>query len=100
MRYYQLFATPNAFRRQVNMGVLQLLKVATEQRHVQVRILIPGDKQIKDTIGQAAKVCPLVDFRVAEEYKKLFPEIHEQCFIQKPITIKNLANTRAFSKIN
>jgi DNA-binding response OmpR family regulator len=28
-----------------------------------------------------------------EEYKKLFPEIHEQCFIQKPITIKNLANT-------
>jgi two-component system, OmpR family, sensor histidine kinase VicK len=62
-----IFSTPNAFRRQVNMGLLQLLKEATEQRHVQVRILIPGDKQIKDTIDQAAKVCPLVDFRVAEE---------------------------------
>jgi signal transduction histidine kinase len=62
-----IFATPNAFRRQVNMGLLQLLKEATEQRHVQVRILIPGDKQIKDTIDQAAKVCPLADFRVAEE---------------------------------
>jgi two-component system, OmpR family, sensor histidine kinase VicK len=62
-----IFATPNAFRRQVNMGLLQLLKEATEQRHVQVRILIPGDKQIKDTIDHAAKVCPLVDFRVAEE---------------------------------
>jgi two-component system, OmpR family, sensor histidine kinase VicK len=62
-----IFATPNAFRRQVNMGLLQLLKEATEQRHVQVRILIPGDNQIKDTIDQAAKVCPLVDFRVAEE---------------------------------
>jgi two-component system, OmpR family, sensor histidine kinase VicK len=62
-----IFSTPNAFRRQMDMGLLQLLKEATEQRHVQVRILIPGDKQIKDTIDQAAKVCPLVDFRVAEE---------------------------------
>jgi len=62
-----IFATPNAFRRQIDMGLLQLLKETTEQRHVQVRILIPGDKQIKDTIDQAAKVCPLVDFRVAEE---------------------------------
>jgi two-component system sensor histidine kinase VicK len=62
-----IFATPNAFRRQMDMGLLQLLKEATEQRHVQVKILIPGDKQIKDTIGQAAKICPQVDFRVAEE---------------------------------
>src|SRR5215813_187891 len=62
-----IFATPNAFRRQMDMGLLQLLKEATEQRHVKVRILIPGDNQIKDTIDQAAKVCPLVDFRIAEE---------------------------------
>jgi two-component system sensor histidine kinase VicK len=51
----------------MQMGLLQLLKEATEKRHVQVRILIPADKQIKDTIDQAAKICPLVDFRVAEE---------------------------------
>jgi hypothetical protein len=51
-----IFATPNAFRRQMDMGLLRLLKEATEQRHVQVRILIPGDKQIKDTIDRAAKV--------------------------------------------
>jgi len=57
-----IFSTPNAFRRQMDMGLLQLLKEATEQRRVQVRILIPGDKQIKDNIDQAAKVCPLVDF--------------------------------------
>jgi hypothetical protein len=63
-----IFATPNAFRRQMDVRLLQLLKEATEQRHVRVRILIPGDEQIKDTIDQAAKVCPLVDFRVAEEY--------------------------------
>jgi hypothetical protein len=60
-----IFATPNAFRRQMDMGLLQPLKEATEQHHVQARILIPGDKQIKDTINQAAKVCPLVDFRIA-----------------------------------
>src|SRR5215471_10882582 len=63
-----IFSTPNAFRRQVDMGLLQLLKEATEKRHVHVRILIPGDEQIKDTIDEAVKVCPLVDFRVAEEY--------------------------------
>ena len=61
-----IFATPNTFRRQINMGLLQLLKEATERRHVKVRILIPGDIQIKDTIEEAAKVCPLVDFRIAE----------------------------------
>jgi len=62
-----IFSTPNAFRRQVDMGLLQLLKEVTEQRHVQVRILIPGDEQIKDTMNEAVKVCPLVAFRVAEE---------------------------------
>jgi signal transduction histidine kinase len=62
-----IFSTPNAFRRQVGMGLLQLLKEATEKRHVHVRILIPGDERIKDTIDEAVKVCPLVDFRVAEE---------------------------------
>jgi hypothetical protein len=62
-----IFSTPNAFRRQMDMGLLQLLKEATEQRHVQVRILIPGDEQIKDAIDEAAKVCPEVDFRIAEQ---------------------------------
>jgi hypothetical protein len=36
---------------------MQLLKEATEQRHIEVRILIPANKQIKDTIDQAAKIC-------------------------------------------
>jgi len=54
-------------RRQMHLGLLQLLKEATEQRGVQIRILIPADEHIKDTINQAVKVCPKVDFRVAEE---------------------------------
>ena len=57
-----IFSTANAFRRQV-----QLLKEATEERSVQVRILIPADKRIKDTIEQAAKICSEVEFRIAEE---------------------------------
>ncbi|HYT41801.1 MAG TPA: HAMP domain-containing sensor histidine kinase, partial [Methylomirabilota bacterium] len=59
--------TANAFRRQMDQGLLELLMEATEERGVQVRILIPADKGIKDTIDHAAKICPQVDFRVAEE---------------------------------
>ncbi|MGB7955289.1 MAG: response regulator [Candidatus Nitrosopolaris sp.] len=28
-----------------------------------------------------------------EKYKNIYPEIQNECFIQKPVTIKNLANT-------
>jgi Histidine kinase-, DNA gyrase B-, and HSP90-like ATPase len=62
-----IFATPNAFRRQIRLGLLQLLKEATENRGVQVKLLILADENMTDTINQAAKVCPKVDFRVAEE---------------------------------
>jgi len=54
MKYYQYFQHKT---HSVDMGLLQLLKGATEQRHVQVRILIPGDEQIKGTIDEAVKVC-------------------------------------------
>ena len=54
-------------RRQMHLGLLHLLKEATELRGVQIRILIPADEHIKDTINQAAKVCPKVIFRVAQD---------------------------------
>jgi two-component system, OmpR family, sensor histidine kinase VicK len=62
-----IFSTANAFRRQMDQGLLELLKEATEERGVHVRILIPADKGIIDTIDHATKICPQVDFRVAEE---------------------------------
>ena len=62
-----LFPTANAFSRQVHMGLLQLLKEATEQRRVQIRILIPASEQIIHTINEAMTICPLVEFRIAEE---------------------------------
>jgi two-component system, OmpR family, sensor histidine kinase VicK len=62
-----LFPTANAFSRQIHMGLLDLLKEATEQRGVQIRILIPASEQIKRVINEAMTICPLVDFRIAEE---------------------------------
>lgn len=62
-----IFSTANAFRRQIQLGLLQLLNEVTEQHGTQVRVLIPADDRIKDTIDQAAKICSQVDFRVAEE---------------------------------
>ena len=62
-----LFPTANAFRRQIHMGLLQLLKEAAEQRRVKIRILIPASEQIMRVINEAMATCPLVDFRIAEE---------------------------------
>ncbi|HYZ49879.1 MAG TPA: HAMP domain-containing sensor histidine kinase, partial [Nitrososphaeraceae archaeon] len=62
-----LFPTANAFRRQIHMGLLQLLKEATDQRRVKIRILIPASEQIMRVINEAMATCPLVDFRIAEE---------------------------------
>ena len=62
-----LFPTANAFRRQIRMGLLQLLNEATEQRRVKIRILIPASEQIMRVINEAMAICPLVDFRIAEE---------------------------------
>ena len=62
-----IFATANAFWRQIQLGLLDLLKEATERRGVNVRILIPAGKRTKETLSQAARICPKVDFRVADE---------------------------------
>ena len=48
-----LFPTANAFRRQIRMGLLQLLNEATEQRRVKIRILIPASEQIMRVINEA-----------------------------------------------
>ena len=68
-----MVSTPNAFRRQVKMGVLQLFNEVIEQNHATFRILIPPDEQITQTINEAKLVCPHVEFRVFE--KKLHTRI-------------------------
>jgi hypothetical protein len=66
-----IVSTPNAFRRQVRMGVLQLLMDVTEKNHdLKIRILIPSDKPILEDLNQAKMVCPRVDFRAYDEHFK------------------------------
>jgi two-component system, OmpR family, sensor histidine kinase VicK len=62
-----LFPTANALSRQIDMGLLQLLKQTTEQRGVKIRILTPASEQIKRLINEATIICPKVEFRIAEE---------------------------------
>ena len=62
-----LFPTANALSRQIDMGLLQLLKQTTEQRGVKIRILTPASEQIKRLINEATTICPMVEFRIAEE---------------------------------
>jgi signal transduction histidine kinase len=77
-----IFSTPNAFRRQIKEGVLELLKEVSEKRvsspshrtsdydMVNVRLLVPADKEIESTITQAKATCPQVNIRTTEERLK------------------------------
>ena len=58
-----MFSTPNAFRRQVHMGVLWLLnEIAKEHTDAKIKILIPTDAQITKTIkaGQSRNLHRLI----------------------------------------
>ena len=62
-----MFSTPNAFRRQVHMGVLWLLnETAKEHPDAKIKILIPTDAQITKTIKEAKLESPQIDFRIYE----------------------------------
>jgi two-component system, OmpR family, sensor histidine kinase VicK len=61
------FSTPDAFRRQVHMGVLWLLNETTnEHPDAKIKILIPTDEQIVKTIKEAKLESPQIDFGIYE----------------------------------
>lgn len=63
-----MVATANAFRRQVQMGMLQQIKEVMRQRpNLKIKFLIPADKKITKTIENSKLECPQVDFRIYEE---------------------------------
>src|ERR687889_1166745 len=63
-----MFSSANAVRRQKEMGGLQLLKEASEERNVKVRVLIPADEDIKSTtIEEAKSTYPQVDIRIIDK---------------------------------
>jgi two-component system, OmpR family, sensor histidine kinase VicK len=62
-----LCSTSNAFRRQLEMGGLQLLKGILENNNAKVRILVPADAEARSTIKELAISYPRIDIRSVEE---------------------------------
>ena len=60
-------STSNAFRRQLQIGGLQLLKGIVEKNNVKVRILVPADAEAKLTIKEISITNPGIDIRSLEE---------------------------------
>ena len=60
-------STSNAFRRQLQIGGLQLLKGIVEKNNVKVRILVPADAEAKLTIKEISISNPGIDIRSLEE---------------------------------
>jgi signal transduction histidine kinase len=60
-------STSNAFRRQLEIGGLQLLKEIVEKNNVKVRILVPADAEAKLTIKEISITNPGIDIRSLEE---------------------------------
>jgi hypothetical protein len=63
-----MVATPNAFRRQLQRGMVQEINELMRQRpNLKIKFLIPADEKIKETIENSKRECPQVDFRIFEE---------------------------------
>jgi signal transduction histidine kinase len=60
-------STSNAFRRQLQIGALQLLKDIIEKSNAKVRILVPADAEAKLTIKEISISYPRIDIRSLEE---------------------------------
>ena len=60
-------STSNAFRRQLQMGGLELLKEILKNNNANVRILVPADADASSTIKELAISYPRIDIRSLEE---------------------------------
>jgi two-component system, OmpR family, sensor histidine kinase VicK len=60
-------STSNAFRRQLQIGGLELLKKILEINNAKVRILVPADAEARSTIKELAISYPRIDIRSLEE---------------------------------
>src|SRR5215212_189485 len=64
-----MYSSANAVRRQKEMGGLQLLKEASEERNAKVRVLIPADEEdiTSTTIEDVKSMYPQVDIRIIDK---------------------------------
>ena len=60
-------STSNAFRRQLQMGALQLLNEIIERNNAKVRVLVPADRDAKLAIKEFAISYHKIDIRCLEE---------------------------------
>jgi signal transduction histidine kinase len=60
-------STPNAFRRQLQMGAFQLLKEIIEKNNAKVRVLVPADRDAELAIKEFAISYPRIDIRCLED---------------------------------
>jgi two-component system sensor histidine kinase VicK len=58
-----LFSSTNAFKRQVQMGALELLKDASEARQVAIRLMVPSSDNMGEFIEKTQVTMPRVDIR-------------------------------------
>src|SRR5919106_941052 len=64
-----MFSSANAFRRQIQMGALQLLNDVSNKRNPKLRLLIPHEEDqhiLSNIIEKSKKICPRVIFRPME----------------------------------
>jgi len=61
-----LMSTPNALRRQIKMGALEVLRKASTNG-CSIRILIPADNEVKKLISAIKQELPTVSIRVINE---------------------------------
>src|SRR6266487_5188125 len=62
-----IYSTANAFRRQIENGGLALLKEVSKNLLGKVRILIPADNKIVQTIREVMETSPDINIRTIEE---------------------------------
>jgi two-component system sensor histidine kinase VicK len=60
-------STPNAFRRQLQIGAFQLLKEIIEKNNAKVRVLVPADRDAELAIKEFAISYPRLDIRSLDE---------------------------------
>ena len=58
-----MFSSTNALKRQIEMGVLPLLKKASERQNVSIRMLLPSSDKSDQLIEQTKSNIPKIDIR-------------------------------------
>lgn len=61
-----MFASLNAFKRQIEMGAFRLLKELTELYNVRVRMIVPASSEISELVAKAKLIVPKIDVRVID----------------------------------